>query len=287
MLKEINIMKTFEEVRSHHKHGIPPGKSVGWAGFDKYFMLPYYGQLSLITGYPGSGKSEWCDSLALYCSVKYNWKVYIFSPQNYPPSFHIEKLIQKFTDKPFFKKFNQKEKPSLEDIGYVEKFLLENWIFINGENQRITIDGIMADLSERIKKERIDMVVIDPWNVLRQNRKSGQNKTDFLEEWLPIIEDFARVHNIQFLAVAHPSKPERHRGVVQQMTMYDVEDSRHWADMISNIFIANRTQDDKEGDENKTDVRIAKIKDGRYGRCGTHTFYFRPWSGNYEDSWRE
>jgi twinkle protein len=151
---------------------------------------------------------------------------------------------------------------------------------------RITIQDILLDLKERIERQRIDLVVIDPWNVLKQNRRHGQNKTDFLEEWLPIIEDFARVNNVHILIVAHPSKPERHRGVVQQMTMYDVEDSRHWADMISNIFIVNRTQEDKEGNENKVDIRIAKIKDGRYGKCGVHTLYYRPWSGNYEDSTR-
>ena len=285
MLNEINLLSTFEEVRQHAKTGIPAGKSTGWPGLDQYFKFPYYGQLSLITGYPGSGKSEWCDSLALYCSLKYNWKVYIYSPQNFPSSFHVEKLLQKFTDKPFFAKYNQRGTPSEDEINRVEQYLFENWTFIDGE-RRITIQDILLDLQERIKRDRIDMVVIDPWNVLKQNRKPGQNKTDFLEEWLPVIEDFARVNNIHFFIVAHPSKPERHRGVVQQMTMYDVEDSRHWADMISNIFIVNRTQEDKEGDENKVDIRIAKIKDGRYGKCGVHTLYYRPWSGNYEDSTR-
>ena len=64
-------------------------------------------------------------------------------------------------------------------------------------------------------------------------------------------------------------------------------DSRHWFDMSSNIFIANRTWDDKIGNDNKTDIQVAKVKDGRYGHCGEHTFEYQPWCGNYIDSWRE
>jgi twinkle protein len=60
--------------------GLPPGEKTGWPSIDKlYTVAP--GQLTIITGWPGSGKSEWLDAL-LVNLMHQGWYTSIFSPEN-------------------------------------------------------------------------------------------------------------------------------------------------------------------------------------------------------------
>jgi twinkle protein len=56
------------------------------------------GQFTVVTGWPGSGKSEWLDAL-LVNLTKSGWKFAIFSPENQPTELHIAKLLEKIAGK--------------------------------------------------------------------------------------------------------------------------------------------------------------------------------------------
>jgi flagellar biosynthesis/type III secretory pathway ATPase len=50
------------EITRLYREGLKPGESIGWRSLDPlYTVAP--GQLSVITGIPGHGKSEWLDAL--------------------------------------------------------------------------------------------------------------------------------------------------------------------------------------------------------------------------------
>src|SRR5262249_10218944 len=51
-----------QDIRKLYEQGAQPGLSTGWEGFDKIATFEG-GRLNIITGAPGSGKSEWLDSL--------------------------------------------------------------------------------------------------------------------------------------------------------------------------------------------------------------------------------
>ena len=91
---------TLDSVARHNlEFGLPPGKSTGWEGFDKLFMIPPEGQLNVVTGTPGSGKSEWLDTIAVYMAATYGWKIFVYSPENYPANFYYQKIAEKFVIK--------------------------------------------------------------------------------------------------------------------------------------------------------------------------------------------
>ena len=76
------------------------GKSTGFRCLDDiYTVLP--GQLTVVTGQPGSGKSEWVDAVMVNLALDHDWKFAVASFEN-PPALHIIKLAEKYIGKPFF-----------------------------------------------------------------------------------------------------------------------------------------------------------------------------------------
>ena len=81
------------EVRELWEKGLPPGFKTGWPSVDKHYTVAP-GQFTVITGWPGAGKSEWLDALLVNLS-RQGWKVALFSPENAPTQMHISKLMEK------------------------------------------------------------------------------------------------------------------------------------------------------------------------------------------------
>ena len=75
------------EVLQLWKHGMPSGDTTGWNSLDSHYtVLP--GQITIVTGWPGSGKSEFVDALLVNLSHK-GWKFAVFSFENQPVSFQL------------------------------------------------------------------------------------------------------------------------------------------------------------------------------------------------------
>lgn len=54
------------------------------------------GELTIVTGLPNSGKSEWLDALAVNLARQNNWNFALCSLENTPKE-HARKLMEKYT----------------------------------------------------------------------------------------------------------------------------------------------------------------------------------------------
>lgn len=61
-----------------------------------YVLQVVPGELSIVTGLPNSGKSEWLDALAVNLAKKQGWRFALCSMENSPKE-HARKLMEKFT----------------------------------------------------------------------------------------------------------------------------------------------------------------------------------------------
>ena len=82
-----------EEMSDIYFDGIPPGTSTGWVELDRYYTVKK-GQMTVVTGIPSHGKSEFLDAVAINLATKHDWRIAYYSPENHPIPLHLTKLLR-------------------------------------------------------------------------------------------------------------------------------------------------------------------------------------------------
>ena len=207
-----------EEITELHKNGLPRGSKTGWSNVDKLYR-PLPGQVTVITGWPGSGKSEWLDALALNLA-KQGWRFVVYSPENMPVTVHVTKLLEKFTGQPFGD--GPTERVDLETAreSAVE---LDEWFCLlrpdlDDDKQSFTIDEVLDKaklwlaIQGYLKGDNRCGLIIDPWNELEHTLLQGQSETLYIGYCLSMVRQWARNNNVHVWIVAHPQKLKRDEG---------------------------------------------------------------------------
>ncbi|KAH9612565.1 hypothetical protein KSS87_012961 [Heliosperma pusillum] len=97
-----NFRDYFPEIDAYYHRvlGDELGLSTGWRCLDEYYnVVP--GELTIVTGIPNSGKSEWIDALLCNLNESVGWKFALCSMENKVRE-HARKLMEKHMKKPFF-----------------------------------------------------------------------------------------------------------------------------------------------------------------------------------------
>lgn len=282
----VDIRASHGPLLEHYDHGAPKGLSTGWFEFDNLFTL-LKGQLNILSGVPSSGKSEWLDAMAVNMAINEKWRIFVYSPENYPLSFYLIKLCEKIVGKPFWQRGDHSPM-SKEDMSEAEEFANQQFEFVDSGDEIYSLDRILFS-AENVMREgrRIDMLIIDPWNEIEITRPREMTETDYIGACLARCRRFARKHNISFWIVAHPTKMRRDRnGNFPEPTMYDISGSSHWKNKADNGIILHRSDIMSPGNL-LTKAKVVKIKNRFYGKPGEHWFEFIPWNGRYKDHHKE
>ncbi|MCE2056077.1 hypothetical protein HAX54_044016 [Datura stramonium] len=97
-----NFKDYFSEIDAyyHQTIGYELGVPTGWRSLNQlYNVVP--GELTIVTGVPNSGKSEWIDALLCNLNHSVDWKFALCSMENRVRE-HARKLLEKHLKKPFF-----------------------------------------------------------------------------------------------------------------------------------------------------------------------------------------
>ena len=190
------------EVNHLYNNGIIGGLSTGMAPVDDLFTI-VQGQLSVVTGVPGSGKSEFIDQLMVNLAKTYDWKFAVASFEN-PPPLHIAKLAEKIVGKPFFNGPNQRM--DKEESEQVLEYINDHWMFLEQRSgEAATIDSILDRARSAILRKGIRGLVIDPYNYIA-NTTAADNEHQSINDMLTRLVSFARSHEVHIWFIAHPSK---------------------------------------------------------------------------------
>lgn len=265
-----------EQIFNDYEHGPARGVSTCWAEMDNtYRVMP--GEWTLVTGIPGHGKSEWLDALALNLARGYGWPFGIFSPENQPIEYHVEKLAEKVVGKPFSEGFT--ERMSFAEMSEALKFVNDHFSFMLPDFP--TIDGLLAIAQELVLRRGIRGLIIDPWNEINSNTGPGLTETDYISQALTKIRTFARRNDVHVWLVAHPTKLQKNQttGVYPVPTPYDVSGSAHWRNKADNCITVYR---DVANEENPVQVHVQKIRKKANGKVGCVEFVYDKICGRYE-----
>lgn len=175
--------------------------------------------LSIFTGYPSSGKSEFVDAIMINMAIIHGWKTLYFSPENHPIEEHLSKLAEKYIGKPIYKFQKDESKTSIE-------FLQKYFTWMDPENP--SLDTLLELALQKMKSDGIDCLVIDPWNSVTHNR--GQELVhEYLQVALTKLIRFSRRHNVHVAIVAHPKIPQMTKqGDYPTPDLYSISDGAMW-----------------------------------------------------------
>jgi len=263
-----SMPEMYEDVRNFYYNGYPLGAKAGIPNFDEHlcFML---GQFTILTGIPGSGKSEFTDYLMTELAKNHKWSFGICSFENQPSSLHVTKLMEKYTGKSFAHRYNDDDRISPIEFEQSVNFVDENFYFININQIKVTIDGILEKTKELILRKGIKGLLIDPWNYIEHKSEKGQTETQYISECLTKIKAFCLTHNVHIFLVAHPAKMAKVSGKYEVPTLYNVSGSAHFFNKADNGICVHR-----DFGSTKVDVYIQKVRYSWLGKVGFVSFNF-------------
>eukprot|EP00249_Psilotum_nudum_P010134 c22354_g1_i1 orf=469-2352(+) len=181
------------------------GVSSGWRNLDKlYRVVP--GELTIVTGVPNSGKSEWIDALLCNLNSSHGWTFGLCSMENKVHE-HGRKLLEKFVGKPFFDAPYAQSIPRMDEMEFEagKQWLDQNFFLIRCENDQLpSIDWVLGLAKSAVMRYGIRGLVIDPYNELDHQRSSNQTETEYVSCVLTKIKRFAQHYDCHVWFVAHP-----------------------------------------------------------------------------------
>ncbi len=269
------------ECNDLYENGLPQGISTGWGFFDNKFTL-LKGQLNILTGFPGSGKSAWLENMACNLAKYEDWNIFLFSPECYPISSHMMKLSEKLAGKQAFDRYST-ERMTADELNLQLDFVESKFTFVDAALDDFGLEHIVYSLedSKALNGFNYDMVILDPWNEIENHRPSGVSETDYIGQSLKMLRKLARKLDISFWIVAHPAKLQGPKEQKRKLSLYDISGSAHWVNKADNGFIVTRNYE--EGFEKEVTVEVKKIKNRHYGKIGEHIFNYHKPSETYHD----
>ena len=190
-----------DQVDLLYEKGNGKGVSTGFSTLDELYTIAT-GQLSVITGLPGSGKSEFCDALLVNLAQKEGWTFCVASFENPVPT-HIAKLSEKITGKPFFS--GPTQRMTKEESQEARKFIKDHFVFLEQrDGSAIKIDDLLERTRLAVMRLGCRGVVIDPYNYIETSK--GDKEHQSISAMLTRVSAFAKAYDIHVWFVAHPAK---------------------------------------------------------------------------------
>lgn len=228
----------------------------GMPGLDALYKIRV-GELTVVSGTPNSGKTEWVQALACSMADKHNLRVVLASFEDLPRTTMLPRLSK-------WKSGNRNLSADSED------WLREHFQFVVPDHDGEEAPDLIW-LIQRIKaaviRHEARLVVIDPWNEIEHIRPPEMTVTEYIGEAIRRLKAFARNYDVHIIVVAHPAK-----GITQKireghgLSLYDISDSAHWANKPDCGVIIER-----DFDTDIATVHVKKIRHqpiiGKVGQC--------------------
>jgi twinkle protein len=256
--------------------GMASGVPTGWENVDRlYTVMP--GELTVITGVPNSGKSEFLDALMVNLAKNEDWNFAVFSPENGKEG-HVAKLSEKIVGLPIDPR--AKNRMTKEEFLNGASWVGNKFYFIVADDagKLPTVDWILEKARSAVFRYGVKGIVIDPYNEIEHDRKGGQSESEFISEMLSKIKRFARNNGVHVWMVAHPTKMETDKdGKLKVPSLYNISGSANWVNKTDNGIVIHRSEDASD----TTEVWVKKIRFKYVGKRGKVDLRYDKNSGRY------
>jgi len=259
-----------------YKNGLQRGDTTGHTTFDNLFSFTT-SQLTVITGVPTHGKSNWLEHMCIKLAAQNDWKFGVFSPEHYPLQLHFSVLAEKFIGKSF-RDMTKFERMSREELNQAKSFISKSFNWIRPDGDVFTIDAILESAAGLIKRHGIKGLIIDPYNKISAPFGS-QSETQYINEFLTKLTIFKQKYDIHIFLVAHPRKMQKKdNGLYDVPTLYDIAGSANFYNQVDNGITVYRNFE-----TGLSHVYVQKVKFRHIGEIGEAVFNYNLQNGRYSE----
>jgi twinkle protein len=233
------------------------------------------GELSVVTGIPNGGKSEFVDALMVNLAERYGWRFAVCSFEN-PPTEHIAKLAEKHLGIPFW------DGPTMRmneaELEHGMAWVNDRFYLIRADDEAPTIEWILERAKAAVMRHGIRGLVIDPYNEIEHKRPASMIETEYVSQLLGKVKRFAQAHGVHVWFVAHPAKMQRVGESIPPPTLYDISGSANWANKADLGVVVHR---DPNEDPTLAEIYVRKVRFKQVGKIGVAALRYDPVTGRY------
>jgi twinkle protein len=252
------------------KNGFPEGLPTCWPELNPFYRVKA-GEICILTGTPGHGKSGWLTHLLFGMMSQYDWRVAMFTPEYQPYEilgFHFAQLSYK-------KRVHGRDGLTEGEAQTARQYLNDHLTILASD--RPTVENILDLARLQLARRGIQGLVIDPWNEAEHGYGGGLNETQYISQSLSRIRQFARENKVAVWVVVHPQKLRRKKDSDQFPipTMHDIAGSHHWfAKADIGLCVWRETNPDRQMDFPYMELHIQKARFRTSGTPGLMHFTF-------------
>jgi twinkle protein len=235
------------------------------------------GELSIVTGYTHSGKSEFLDALMVNLSGLHGWRFAVCSFENLPRQ-HLPKLLEKYLGAPFADGPSRRMSKA-EMMEAMTGWLEDHFVLIRANDEAPTIDFVLEKARVAVLRHGVRGLVIDPYNEVEHRRPPGMTETEYVSQILGKVRRFAENHAVHVWFVAHPAKPLREGGKLPVPSLYDISGSANWANKADIGLVVHRDLDNG----NSVELYLRKVRFKEVGQVGVVELQWDRVTGRYSE----
>jgi len=279
--------KMVDEMIDRYHNGVSTGDGIG-SSLDSYWTN-LDGELTLITGYPGDGKSQFLRFVAVNLAMKKGYRFACYCVEDNPASYFYEDLATIFMGKNLDPKYP--DRASEAEYRSALNFIKDKFFYIHPEPDPITGMYPLPDnkwINEKIAflklQYGVNSYIKDPWNKIYHNLAMAEHK--YLENELSNEKLFGGGYKA-CLYVAHPvgSVDREKDGSLKAPTQYKISGGAMFNNMMDNIIVVFRPERELDPKSKRVQILIKKIKKKRIrGDEGIVEFTFHKSTNRYDEA---
>ena len=263
-----------DQFQDIYENGLTKGTSTGIHAIDNLFTVSP-GMVTVVTGFPGCGKSDVIDQICVNLAKDRGWKS-VYCSFEKPVELHMAQLSEKFIGKPFFDGATPRMTPS--DRDFATDWLSKHFMFMDHRRGGPSdIDGILESASAAVLRMGCRILVIDPYNYLIVDGDTREDR--FISDMLTKVRQWAKTHDCHVFFVAHPRTQSQETGKKSVPTGHHISGGQTW---FAKADFGMTVWRDLSGQE-PPEIHVWKVKWAWLGKLGHEMIHYDPITTRFSD----
>jgi twinkle protein len=278
-----------EVMIDEYKNGVYKGIEIEGSPLNAFWTV-LDGEITLMTGYPGDGKSQMLRFIACAHAMQNGLKFACYCVEDNPAQYFYSDLAKIFMGKPIDEKFGANRATESEYRSALA-FVRNHFYYIHPEPDPRTGIYPLPDnrwINEKIAFLRlqygVDSYIKDPWNKIYHNMAvSGGREDLYLQNELSMEKMFAANYKA-CLYTWHPTKANKGKdGTLPEADQYSLSGGAMANNAFDNILVVSRPDRALDPSSKRVQLSIKKVKkQGVRGGEGSIEYNFYRSTNRYE-----